>query len=119
MSASMRYGPIFPGVEFSFLQLGELTTFCRVDQNNSLRHRLFQAIIQQRMDTPDHSGAKSLIFQFDVCVPLHSPILLEVIIKFLNLNGTQLVWRDFSDSRHNVVVDSYKLNASFYREAPS
>ena len=46
------------------------------------------------MDAVNHPYTETLVFQFDVLVPLHPAILLEVIVEFLDLDGSQLIQLD-------------------------
>ena len=70
-----------------------------------LRHRLLQAVVQQRVDAPHHSGAEAFIPEFGKIFALNSAGFLEVVVKSLDLNGSQLVQRDAANSRYDVVLD--------------
>ena len=76
-----------------------------VGENESLRHRLLQAVVQQRVDAPHHSGAEAFVLEFRKIFALNSSALLEVVVKPLDLNGGQLVQRDAADSGDDVVLD--------------
>ena len=70
-----------------------------------LRHRLLQAVVQQRVDAPHHSGAEAFIPEFGKIFALNSAGFLEVVVKSLDLNGSQLVQRDVPNSGDDVVLD--------------
>ena len=70
-----------------------------------LRHRLLQAVVQQRVDAPHHSGAEAFVLEFRKILALDSSSFLEVVVKPLDLNGGQLVQRDAADSGDDVVLD--------------
>lgn len=61
------------------------------------------------MDAPDYSGAETLILQFDVFISLYTPILLQGVEKFLNLDGGQFLQRDLPNPWDNVVVDVVQI----------
>ena len=52
-----------------------------------------------------HSDAQAFVFQFDVLVPLHPAILLEVVVELLNLDGSQLIQLDVAQLGDDVLVD--------------
>ena len=70
-----------------------------------LGHRLFQAVVQQRVDTANHSGAEAFVPEFGEVFTLDSPALLKGVVKSLNLNGGQLVQRDTANAGNDVVLD--------------
>ena len=78
---------------------------CGVHQNQPFRYRLFQAVVQQGVDTMHHSDAQPLILQFNMLVSLHPAILLEVVVKFLDLDGSQLIQLDVTQLGDDVLVD--------------
>ena len=61
--------------------------------------------MQQRVDAPHHSGAEAFVLEFREVFALDSPAFLEVVVKPLDLNGSQLVQRDAANSGDDVVLD--------------
>ena len=57
------------------------------------------------MDAAHHSGTETGIFQWWEVFALNSAGFLEVVVKSLDLNGSQLVQRDAANSRYDVVLD--------------
>ena len=90
---------------FPFFELWQLAALGGVGEEQVLRHRLLQAVVQQRVDAPHHSGAEAFVLEFRKILALDSPTLLEVVVKPLNLNGGQLVQRDVPYSGDDVVLD--------------
>ena len=76
-----------------------------VGEDQPLGHRLLQAVVQQRVDAPHHSGAEAFVLEFGKILALDSSALLKGVVKSLNLNGSQLVQRNVPDSGYNVVFD--------------
>ena len=76
-----------------------------VHQDQPLRHSLFQTVVQQGMDAVDHPDTQALVFQFDVLVSLYPPVLLEIVVEFLDLDRSELVQLDVSQFGDDVVVD--------------
>ena len=54
----------------------------------------------------NHPYTETLVFQFDVLMPLHPAILLEVVVEFLNLDSRQLIQIDVTQLGNDVLVDS-------------
>ena len=46
------------------------------------------------MDAVDRPDAQALILQFDVLVPLHPTVLLEIVVDLLDLDRGELVQLD-------------------------
>ena len=57
------------------------------------------------MDAVDHPDTQALVFQFDVLVSLYPPVLLEIVVEFLDLDRSELVQLDVSQFGDDVVVD--------------
>ena len=76
-----------------------------IGEDQPLGYRLLQAVVQQRVDAPHHSGAEAFIPEFGEIFALNSSTLLEVVVKPLDLNGGQLVQRDVPNSGDDVVLD--------------
>ena len=70
-----------------------------------LRYRLLQAVVQQRVDAPYHTGAETLVLQFDVGVPLDAAGFLQVVVELLDLDGGQLFQRCVAQLGNDVVVN--------------
>ena len=92
-------------LHFPFLKLRQLAALSGIGEEQPLRHRLLQAVVQQRVDAPHHPGTETFVLEFRKIFALDSPALLEVVVKPLDLNGGQLVQRDVADSRYDVVLD--------------
>ena len=57
----------------------------------------------------NHPYTETLVFQFDVLIPLHPAILLEVVVEFLNLDSSQLIQLDVAQLGDDVVVDVVQI----------
>ena len=90
---------------FPFLKLRKLAALGGVGEDEPLRHRLLQAVVQQCVNAPHHSGAEAFVPEFGEVFALDSPSFLEIVVKPLDLNGGQLVQRDAADSGDDVVFD--------------
>ena len=90
---------------FPFLKLRQLAALGGIAEDEPLRHRLFQAVVQQRVDAANHSGAEAFVLEFREAFALNPSTLLEVVVKPLDLDGGQLVQRDAADSGDDVVLD--------------
>ena len=55
------------------------------------------------IDAVNHPYTETLVFQFDVLVPLHPAILLEVVVEFLNLDSSQLIQLDVTQLGNDVL----------------
>ena len=84
---------------FRFSSCGSLQPWAGLVRMQPLRHRLLQAVVQQRVDAAHHSGAETFVLEFRKILALDSPALLEVVVKPLDLNGGQLVQRDVCQFR--------------------
>ena len=76
-----------------------------IGEDQPLGHRLLQAVVQQRVDAPHHSGAEAFVLEFRKIFALNSAGFLEVVVKPLDLNGGQFIQRDAADSGDDVVLD--------------
>jgi len=90
---------------FPFFELRQLAALGGVGEDQPLRHRLLQAVVQQRVDAPHHSGAEAFVLEFRKIFALNSAGFLEVVVKPLDLNGGQLVQRDVPNSGDDVVLN--------------
>ncbi|CAN3997325.1 anaerobic ribonucleoside-triphosphate reductase activating protein, partial [Dysosmobacter welbionis] len=89
--------------------LWQLAAPSGVHQNQPLRHRLLQAVIQQGMDAVNHPDAQALVFQFDVLVSLYPPVLLEIVVEPLDLDRGELVQLDVPQLGDDVVIDVVQI----------
>ena len=78
---------LWQNFHFPFFELWQLAALGGVGEDQPLRHRLLQAVVQQRVDAPHHSGAEAFIPEFGEIFALNSSALLEVVVKPLDLNG--------------------------------
>ena len=92
-------------LHLSLLQLRQAAALGGIGENQPFRHRLLQAVVQQRVDAPYHAGAEALIFQLDVGIPLDAAGFLQVVVEFLNLDGGQFFQRRVAQLGNDVVVD--------------
>ena len=90
---------------FFLFKLCQLAPLGRIGEDQPLRHRLFQAVVQQRVDASHHSWAEAFVLEFRKILALDSAGFLEVVVKPLDLNGGQLVQRDVPNSGDDVVLD--------------
>ena len=110
-ASALRFCEVHPDfllrqdLHFFLFQLRQLAALGGIGEDQPLRHRLFQAVVQQRVDASHHSGAEAFIPEFGKIFALNSSALLEVVVKPLDLNGGQLVQRDAADSGDDVVFD--------------
>ena len=91
------------------LHLWQLAASRGVHQDQPLRHSLLQAVVQQGMDAMDHPDAQSLVLQLDVLVPLHPPVLLEIVVELLDLDRGELVQLDVPQLGDDVVIDVIQI----------
>ena len=96
-------------LHFSFLKLRQLAALGRIGEDQPLGHRLFQAVVQQRVNAPNHSWTEALVLEFGKILALDSSALLKGVVKSLNLNGSQLVQRDAANSGNDVVLDVVRI----------
>jgi len=92
-------------LHLALFQLWQAAALGRIGEDQPLRHRLLQAVVQQRVDAPYHAGAETLVFQFDVGIPLDAAGFLQVVVEFLDLDGGQLFQRCVAQLGNDVVVD--------------
>ena len=92
-------------LHFFLFKLWQLAALGGVGEDEPLRHRLLQAVVQQCVDAPHHSGAEAFVLESRKIFALDSSSFLEVVVKPLDLNGGQLVQRDAANSRYDVVLD--------------
>ena len=57
------------------------------------------------MDAPYHAGAETLVFQFDVGIPLDAAGFLQVVVELLDPDGGQFFQRRVAQLWNDVVVD--------------
>ena len=109
--SALRFRKVHPdfllrqNFHFPFLELRQFAALGGIAEDEPLRHRLLQAVVQQRVDAPHHSGAEAFVLEFREVFALDSPAFLEVVVKPLDLNGSQLVQRDAANSGNDVVLD--------------
>ena len=65
--------------------------------------------MQQRVDAANHSGTETGIFQWWEVFALNSSGFLEIVVEPLDLNGSQLVQGNISDSGDDVVFDVVRI----------
>ena len=92
-------------LHFPFLELRQFTALGGIAEDEPLRHRLLQAVVQQRVDAPHHPGAETFVPEFRKIFALNPSAFLEIVVKPLDLNGGQLVQRDVPNSGDDVVLD--------------
>ena len=85
-SASARYGPILSS---GSIFISRFSSFGRrqlsgVGEDQPLRHRLLQTVVQQRVDAPYHTGAKTLVASSPV-LKCRENISLGSGVKFFSL----------------------------------
>ena len=108
---ALRFGKVqadfllWQNFHFPFFELWQLAALGGVGEEQPLRHRLLHAVVQQRVDAPHHSGAEAFVPEFRKILALDPSALLEVVVKPLDLNGSQLVQRDAANSGDDVVFD--------------
>ena len=90
---------------FPFLELRQFAALGGIAEDEPLRHRLLQAVVQQRVDAAHHSGAETFVLEFRKILALDSAGFLEVVVKPLDLNGGQFIQRDVPNSGDDVVLD--------------
>ena len=109
--SALRFRKVHPDfllrqdLHFFLFQLRQLAALGGIAEDEPLRHRLLQAVVQQRVNASHHSGAETFVLEFRKILALDSPALLEVVVKPLDLNGGQLVQRNISNSGYDVVLD--------------
>ena len=94
-------------------QLWQAAALGGVGEEQPLRHRLLQTVVQQRVDAPYHTGAETLVLQLDVGVPLDAAGFLQVVVEFLDLDGGQLFQRCVAQLGNDVVVNVVEVSAVF------
>ena len=110
-SSLFRFGKVHPDfllrqdLHFPFLKLRQLAALCGVGEEQVLRHRLLQAVVQQCVDAANHSGAETFVPEFRKILALDPSVFLEVVVKSLDLNGSQFVQGNISDSGDDVVLN--------------
>ena len=57
----------------------------------------------------DHPDAQALVLQLDVLVPLHPPVLLEIVVELLDLDRGKLVQLDVPQLGDDVVIDVIQI----------
>ena len=108
---ALRFGKVqadfllWQNFHFPFFELWQLAALGGVGENESLRHRLLQAVVQQRVDAPHHSGAEAFVPEFGEVFALDSSAFLEIVVEPLDLNGSQLVQWNVPNSGNDVIFD--------------
>lgn len=92
-------------LHLSLFQLRQAAALSGVGEEQPLRHRLLQAVVQQRVDAPYHAGAEALILQVDVGISLDAAGFLQVVVELLDLDGGQFFQRRVAQLGDDVVVD--------------
>ncbi len=109
--SALRFRKVHPdfllrqNFHFPFLKLRQLAALGGIAEDEPLRHRLLQAVVQQRVNAPNHSGAEAFVPEFRKILALNPSGFLEVVVKSLDLNGSQLVQRDAPNSGDDVVLN--------------
>ena len=96
-------------LHLALFQLRQAAALGGVGEDQPLRHRLFQTVVQQRVDASYHAGAEALALQLDVSVPLDAAGFLQVVVELLNLDGAQLFQRRVAQLWNDVVVDVVEI----------
>ena len=107
-----QIGPNFlfrQNLHLPLLHLWQFAASRGVHQDQPLRYRLLQAVVQQGVDAVEHPDAQALVFQLDVLVPLHPPILLKIVVELLDLDRGKLVQLDISQFGDDVVIDVVQI----------
>ena len=110
-SAPFRFGQIRADLvlrqylHLPLFQLWQAAALSGVGEEQPLRHRLLQAVVQQRVDAPYHAGAEALILQLDVGISLDAAGFLQVVVELLDLDGGQLFQRRVAQLGNDVVVN--------------
>ena len=94
---------------FFLFKLRQFAALSGVGEEQPFGYRLLQAVVQQRVNTPNHSGAEAFVLEFRKIFALDSSGFLEVVVKSLDLNGSQLVQRDVPNSGDDVVLDVVRI----------
>ena len=89
--------PLRQNFHFFLFKLRQPAALCGVGEEQSLGHRLLQAVVQQRVDAPHHSGAEAFVFEFRKISALDPSAFLKIVVAPLDLNGGQLAQRDAAD----------------------
>lgn len=92
-------------LHLALFQLWQAAALSGIGEDQPLRHRLLQTVVQQRVDAPNYAGAEAFALQLDVSVPLDAAGFLQVVVEFLDLDGGQLFQRRVAQLRNDVVVD--------------
>ena len=92
-------------LHLALFQLWQAAALSGVGEEQPLRYRLLQTVVQQRVDAPYHAGAETLVLQLDVGIPLDEAGFLQVVVEFLDLDGGQLFQRRVAQLGDDVVVD--------------
>ena len=90
---------------FPFLELRQFAALSGIAEDEPLRHRLLQAVVQQRVNAAHYSGAETFVLEFRKILALDPSVFLEVVVKSLDLNGSQFVQGNISDSGDDVVLN--------------
>ena len=113
--SALRFRKVHPDfllrqdLHFPFLKLRQLAALGGIAEDEPLRHRLLQAVVQQCVNAPHHSGAEAFVPEFGEVFALDSPSFLEIVVKPLDLDGGQLVQGNISNSGDDVVLDVVRI----------
>ena len=100
-------------LHLALFQLRQAAAFGGIGEEQPLRHRLLQTVVQPRVDAPHHAGAETLVLQLDVGIPLDTSGLLQVVVELLNLDGGQFFQRRVAQLGTDVVVNVVEVSAVF------
>ncbi len=100
-------------LHLALFQLRQAAAFGGIGEEQPLRHRLLQTVVQPRVDAPHHAGAETLVLQLDVGIPLDTSGLLQVVVELLNLDGGQFFQRRVAQLGNDVVVNVVEVSAVF------
>ena len=92
-ASALRFRKVHPdfllrqNFHFFLFQLRKLAALGGIGEDQPLCHRLFQAVVQQRVDASHHSWAEAFVLEFRKILALDSSGFLEIVVKPLDLNG--------------------------------
>ena len=72
---------------FFLFELRQFAALGGIAEDEPLRHRLLQAVVQQRVNAAHHSWTEAFVPEFRKILALNPSALLEVVVKPLDLNG--------------------------------
>ena len=92
-------------LHFFLFKLRQFAALGGVGEDEPLRHRLLQAVVQQCVNAPNHSWTETGIFQRREVFALNPSTLLEVVVETLDLDGGQFAQWGAANSGDDVVLD--------------